>query len=270
VSTAFYVNRVLDELHIRDAKDLRLLDFIALRRGVTVRTAPLTGAEARLATYGNEAVITISSAVTDLRRQRFGTAHELGHWEQHRFLAEQFFCRSSDIDNEALRLQLQPDRQREWEANEFAGQLLLPERFLAPLCRDRDPSLELVKDLAKCFEVSLTATALRCVGYCPGPTVVVFSQNACIKWFRGNRAFEDMGVFIDVGGELSSGSLADRFFRGYSVPEAAKRVKASAWFAPDRYRPDTPIWEQSLQMPSYSAVLTLLWVEENIEDEDDF
>ena len=65
---------------------------------------------------------------------------------------------------------------------------------------------------ADTFDVSLTATALRYVECCPEPCAVVFSENGYIKRRRASREFEQMGVFIEWGAELSSSSLADSLF----------------------------------------------------------
>ena len=98
---------------------------------------------------------------------------------------------------------------------------------------------------------------------------VVFSHDGYIKRFQGSKEFEDLGVFIDVRSRLDPSSRAASFFRGCAVRTTPKRVSASAWFAPGRYQHDAKILEQSWTMPSYNAVLTLLWVDDDIEDEDD-
>jgi hypothetical protein len=256
--------RVLNEVGITRVDDLLLLDLIAWERGALVRSTYLAGAEARIAMAGERAIITVSTTVRDSRRRRFSVAHELGHLEMHRTQGGLALCVSEDIDD------WQPQRadvSREQEANRFAAALLLPERFFKPLCRKQEPSLDLIAELADAFDVSLTATALQYLRFCNEACAVVLSRDGIIKWFRGSRYFDELGVFIPVVRRLDPSSLAASFFQGDTLPATRTRVYASTWFAPGRYNRNATIYEQSWSMPSYNTVLTLLWVADDIEEE---
>jgi hypothetical protein len=262
--------RVIDELGITSIDDLQLLDAIAWERGATVLYKPLHGAEARLVALGRRSIITISSLVEDPRRRRFGVAHELGHLEMHRRRSNMFLCSSQDINDWGER---KSDRSLEREANEFAAALLLPERFFASQCKGENPSLDFISKLAMAFNVSLTATALRYLRFCDEVCAVVFSQDGYIKWFRCSDQFEyvrdDVGLYIDVRVKLDPSSIAASLFDNHTlVQSSSKRIDASVWFEPGHYRSDATIVEQSWAMPRYNAVLTLLWVDDDIEDQD--
>jgi len=258
--------RVLNEVGITRLEDLSLLELIAWERGALVRSTYLTGAEARIAMAGERAIITVSTTVRDPRRRRFSVAHELGHLEMHRTEGGLALCVSADIDE----WQSQPTHAgREKEANQLAAALLLPERFLNTLCRKREPSLDLIAELADRFDVSLTATALRYLQFCNEACAVVFSRNGIIQWFRGSKYFDELRVFVPVARRLDRASLAASFSQGDTLSATRTRVYASTWFAPGRYNRDATIYEQSWLMPSYNAVLTLLWVADEI-DEDDY
>jgi Zn-dependent peptidase ImmA (M78 family) len=267
----YAAEQVLEDLAITGPEDLQLLDAIAWKRGATVLYKPLQGSEARLVVaVGRRAIITISNRIEDLHRRRFGVAHELGHLEMHRQHSNVFLCSSQDINDWK---EGKVDANLEQEANEFAAALLLPERFFAPLCKGGSPTLDFISELAEAFSVSLTATALRYLRVCDEICAVVFSQAGYIRWFRGSQGFErdreDLGLFIDVRSKLDPSSLAASFFQGRTVPITPKRVRASVWFEPGRYRSDATVIEQSWTMPQYDAVLTLLWVDDDIEDDND-
>jgi hypothetical protein len=263
--------RVLNDLAICDPNDLQLLDLIAWERGALVNHGNLYGAEGRLTVVGTQAVITVSAAIKSQQRRRFTTAHELGHFEMHHRGNQLVLCLDEDIDHWGSQ---RPVTDKESEANEFASALLLPERFFAPLCLAEYPSLDFVVQLADTFDVSLTATALRYSRFSDQPVAVVFSQDGKIRWFRGSRDFEevreDLGFFIDVRGSLDASTCAARFFQGYPVCDRPRAIPASAWFTPGRYQADATIQEHSLAMPTYNAVLTILWIDDDIEDEGDF
>jgi len=258
--------RVLDDLTITTPSDLELLDAIAWERGALVQEKHLDGCEARI-TVAKKSIIIISTAITDPRRKRFNLAHELGHLEMHRYKSRITFCTSEDLND----WRLQKDGANlEQEANEFASALLLPERFFAQRCPLQEPSLDLIADLAGEFNTSLTATALRYLHFCGEPCAVVFSQNNCIRWFRRSKSFEELGLFVDVKSRLDAACFAVSFFKGKTVQKTPGRVRASAWFRSGPYRQDATITEQSWSMPGYNAVLTLLWVDEVIDDEEWF
>jgi hypothetical protein len=257
--------RVLNEVGITRVEDLALLELIAWERGALVRSTSCTGAEARIAMAGERAIITGSTTVRDSQRRRFSVAHELGHLEMHRPQGGFALGVSEDIDD------WQPQRtdvNREQEANRFAAALLLPEHFFEPLCRKKEPSLDLIAELADAFDVSLTATALRYLLFCNEACAIVFSRDRITQWFRGSKYFDELRVFIPGARRLDQSSLATSFFQGDSLLTTRTRVYASTWFAPGRYNPDAAIYEQSWTMPSYNAVLTLLWVADDIEEDD--
>jgi Zn-dependent peptidase ImmA (M78 family) len=271
IQPVLLAERVLDELGIDNPGDLEHLDLIAWERGALIQERHLDGAEARVTVAGRRAVITVSTAIKDIRRKRFSIAHELGHFEIHRRSILLALCLSDDL-NDWGEQQLSTNRER--EANEFAAALLLPERFFSPLCLNPEPSIDYLTELADCFNVSLTATALRYVQFCDEPVAVVFSQDNRIKWFQGSKDFkelgEELGVFVDVRSRLDPSSGAVKFFQGHPIPVGWRRVDASAWFRPGRYRTNATIQEQSIAMPSYNAVLTVLWVDDDIEPKQGF
>ncbi len=265
----YAAERVLDELRIVGVEDLQLLDVIALERGAVVMYESLDGAEARLVAVDRRAIITVSTLVENLRRRRFSVGHELGHLEMHLKHSRMFLCTGRDIDDWR---EQRTDPNLEQEANDFAATLLLPERFFAPLCKATEPSLDLIDEMAETFNVSLTATAIRYLKFCDEACAIVFSQGGHIKWFRSSGEFkrigEDTHLFIDVRSKLDPITPAAAFFTGRAMQDRPKRIGASAWFEPGNYRSDATVLEQSWSMPNYDAVLTLLWIDDDIERDD--
>ena len=92
----------------------------------------------------------IVNAAYHTNRQRYTIAHELGHFCLHRYAEKEFkdriFFRATASDP------------MEWQANEFAGQILMPEDDLRNLVRQGITSVD---DLAKKCEVSSLALRIR-------------------------------------------------------------------------------------------------------------
>lgn len=97
-------------------------------------------------------------------RQRFSIAHEVGHFVLH-YLPQPtasgvFCCSNADMEvstptGETSRLLHQ---RREWEANLFAGELLMPQQAVLAMYRATGGR---VADLAKHFKVSPKAMEIR-------------------------------------------------------------------------------------------------------------
>lgn len=259
--------RIIDDLNIKNIKDLRFLDEIAYARGAIVVDKALSGMEARLTVAGSQAIITISTKVQNQHRRRFSIAHELGHLELHSLESSFSICLNSDInDGQALEI----SSLRENEANSFSSSLLLPKRFVSQMCQKEEPSLDFIAHLGNEFDTSLTATGLRYVDFCEEPIALVYSQGQRIKWFKGSRDFNELGLFVSVKSRLDPSTLASRFYKNEAIPNKFRRVNMSAWIDTDRYRSSCTVLEQSWSMPNYGAVLTLLWVDDDISEDNDF
>lgn len=257
-----HANKLLDELRISRDDLVKHLNEIAWQRGALVIEGSLSGSEARLNMAGKPAIITISNNIVDVNRKRFGVAHELGHLEMHRHTVT--VCSSDDTKE----WQVPPNtRSLEQEANEFAAALLMPERYFGTLC-DEEPSFSYLSEIASEFSTSLTATAIRYCWFTPEPVAIVYSENGSIRWFKASQEFLDLGIFVSVKSKLHSSCQAAKLFQGISSTKP-RRVSADVWLRHGDYRADASVREESILLSGYNAVLSILWVDEDIYDEDD-
>ena len=254
---------LLRELKVKSIEDLWDIELLAYYRNALVRYARLDGAEARLSAVGRKAIITVSDKPTNLARKRFSIAHELGHFEIHCLDDGLEICTGRDID-----IWNKGAQSREQEANIFASAFLMPQPFFEPLCNQEIPSLDLIAQLSVHFRTSLTATALRYSYFCSEPVAVIYSQNGRAQWFKSNQPFSELGVYIETRARLDERTFAARSLDAsrYYVPG---KVPALAWFAKGSYRRDATIVEHSWPLQPYDGVLTLLWVDDDLYDEQD-
>jgi Zn-dependent peptidase ImmA (M78 family) len=260
-------NRLIDQLGINDISDLLRLEEIAWARGVLVTDDNLEGSEASIVISYTQGVITVSTAIQDQKRRRFSIAHELGHFELHRGNQELLICQNQDIQ-EALHKDL--SNKLEKEANQFASELLMPKRFFAPLCLAEEPSLLYITSLANKFMTSLTATALKYIEFCNEPVAIIFSQHNKIQWFQGSADFDrlrdDLNFFIKWEGFLDPDTLTGKLSKDSNYPKKKTRTPASSWFTHGKYNKDATIQEHSIAMPNHRAVLTLIWIDEELDE----
>jgi len=261
-------NRLINDLGINDLADLSHLEEIAWARGVLVTDDKLEGAEASLVISYSQGVITVSTALQDQRRRRFSIAHELGHFELHRDIKEFLICLNQDIQESSHKEIIS---KLEKEANEFASELLLPKRFFAPLCVAEEPSLTHIFALADKFRTSVTATALKYINFCNEPVAIILSRNNKTQWFQGSPDFDklrdDLDFFIKTESVLEPETLAAKLFKDSNYPKMHIRTRASSWFTPGKYNKSATVQEHSIAMPNYKSVLTLLWIDDELDED---
>jgi len=133
---------------------------VAQSLGVTVKLGLLPeDLSGFLMLEGDAAIIGVNS-VHPKPRQRFTIAHELGHFLLHpsrNFVDRQVLYFRDSRSSQAVDV-------AEIEANKFAANLLMPERFVNKLVKGRPVDLqddERVEELARAFGVSTQAVVFR-------------------------------------------------------------------------------------------------------------
>jgi hypothetical protein len=149
---------------------------------------------------------------------------------------------------------------QEYEANEFASEILMPEVIFLRYIKVEPPNMETVKDISKEFRTSITATTLRYVQLSAEPCAVVISIGGLIKRYKKSNSFD---FHIKVGENLSPNTYAFDFYDGKDLPNKPRKVPASAWLA-GRINEDAELLEHSLGLTTYDVVLSLLWINEEI------
>lgn len=262
-------NDVLDRLGISVVDDLLLLDEIVYARGALIRECPMEGAEARLLVGPGRPIIAVSSSsLIHPHRRRFSVVHELGHLEMHRGTSLLRSCTKLDIQDRPASTSIDAER----EANQFASAFLIPARFVEKPFAGNEPSFRVISEWAEKLETSLTATALRFTRFTPEPVAAVYSFRGTIQYFQPSSEFMELGVFPDVNRPVGSNTGARKLFSGRDVAHQWQEVRASEWFREDRsaFNRDDTIREWSIGMPNYEAVLSLIWVNGPLGQNDDW
>jgi hypothetical protein len=246
---------LLQSLGIRDPRDIDL-EAIAFDQGAVVRHRALDGCEARIVGYGRRAIITVDNR-KPLTRQRFSTAHELGHWKWHR--GRSLICRPNEI-GELYRSSLDPER----VADCYAADFLLPRYLFIPRASAlRETIFEAVDTLSNEYVTSIPATAIRLVEYGPEPAMLVCHGPNGRKWFNRPRHIPEHWFPRD---ELAAESSAMGVLYGKRRSSQRVSIGADAWF--DRRGASCfKVYEQSFRV-SDDEILTLLIFgdEEMLED----
>lgn len=226
------------------------LDKVAKRIGLRKKYVNSTGFEGALVRIADRprGIVAIRKTTGGEARKRFTYAHEIGHYVLPGHGLDVSVCTKKKLDV------LREDVGRmEIEANKFASELLLPSRAVAAIVDKYGVSFETCSFVARQFEASLTASAVKCVEASDKKAALVVSDNGVRKYFRRSDLWK---YYINRGEELSPASLAkDLLTEGVSGKQGT--VPGLAWTSVKRC-PD--LWEESIVLSSYNRILTLLTV----------
>jgi Zn-dependent peptidase ImmA (M78 family) len=199
--------------------------------------------------------IVINSRIREESRRRFTLAHEIGHFVLPGQQEVSAPCKQQRIENWDADLY-----RPELEANRFAAEILMPRGLMAEFVQS-EPSLESIRSVAQLCGTSLTASAVRLITLTPHRAAVVWSQNQKILWSKLSEGF----VRWIRKGEVRENSFAAQCYRKQSVPDQLAPVPASAWLYEKGLQEGAQIWEQSVGLKNYGAVLSLLVIVEAVE-----
>jgi hypothetical protein len=142
----------------------------------------------------------------------------------------------------------------ERRANRFAADLLMPTYLFGPAAKNREITLATVRDLAREFQTSLTATAIRWVETGSFPSLVVCSTRAGIKWKARDRDLPEAIQLRDSPGIYTN---AYELLQGKTPARNPVSVQADDWithYAAKHYH----IQEDSVLIYD-GVVMSLLW-----------
>ena len=211
-------DQLLDELGITDPSDLKIEAIAYYCQAVIVYEA-LTGCEANIVGSGDRAIITVNNQSTPAR-QRFSAGHELGHWMRDRGQAA-FGCSKQQLNSQWFA------NNPETRANQFASDLLLPNKLFLPLAKGQPFTVNTVRHLGTRFQMSLTATAIKLVRNASFPSMLIYCEDAVRKWFIPSEGLPKQLWPVE---HVSEGSLTARVLAGSVVSDLVDDTRSDKWF----------------------------------------
>lgn len=167
----------------------------------------------------------------DSPRARFTLGHELGHYfiDDHRHALE-----GGHVPSHKSRCDYESKNPVEREADNFASNLLLPERRFKKAAARMCPGLGGILALAEQFRTSITSTAVRYVSLNIKPTAIIKWHDGVLawKWLSGSTREAGFRSTIDQPEKLAAGCATARALVGetISAPFFTNGTTAAAWF----------------------------------------
>lgn len=238
------------------------MSIIVSGLGAILIEEPLRNADGLILIGDKISLIKVNSNIQYETRKRFTIAHEIGHLLMHK-----------DIDphlenlitlnwfNDAKK-QLKKGIQ-EFEANDFAAELLMPERIFASEARKSPFSPNLLRDLADRFKTSITSAAFRYLNMDIYPICIFFILNGRIKFWKKST---DLKVYCKDITKLNphSDSVAQEYIDAdyefiYSGEEKAQIITKSTWFQLSPYEMDKKYFEYCIPFKESRTLISIVW-----------
>jgi Zn-dependent peptidase ImmA (M78 family) len=196
-------------------------------------------------------------------RRRFSLAHEMGHYHlpTHRRLRK-LGVRCGEA---AMRAGAADAAQHEWEANDFASELLMPARLFGADAARRRYSVATARELASdgYFDVSVTASAWRMTQLTSESCAMVMSCDGKVHWARRSAAMRIPG--LRRGKSIGAGTIASTSFSRGTSETQPREVDAAAWLEP-RFPIYARLMESTHVVGATGQVLSMLWLVETARD----
>lgn len=192
----------------------------------------------------------------DSPRARFTFAHELGHYfiDEHRQA-----LLSGKTPSHPSYVNFSSKNPVEIEADFFAASLLMPENRVKKDCYRKKFCYELVEELSKKYNVSITAAILKLMTIDHHPLMIVVSINNRIKWFKYSHDFPFKWLKHPKG-IVPKNTLAGAYFKNNEKFDDTFPLIADDWFeyVPEKQF-DRKFYEKCIYADKHNFVLSIIW-----------
>jgi Zn-dependent peptidase ImmA (M78 family) len=249
--------KFMKEYGLSDLSDIPI-ELVASGLGATVVEKPMSNADGRIVFGKRKTIITINSEIENQGKKRFTLGHEIGHLRMHK----NHFLLHNDTD---ATLEYFKKGHQEAEANEFASELLMPEKLFREISDEYEFSPQLLRYLAEYFKTSITSVAYKYFRFGNHPICLFYSYANKVKYWMRPDPYDH---FIKDCTNLTppSDSVATEFFNKnkiYSKKESKQQIWKSTWFELKHWENDNDfnIYEFCIVTPKYDTVLSVVWEE---------
>ena len=254
--------KLMDSCGLDEITDLQMNLFVSGLDAMLIEEE-LANCDGKIIFGNNKVVIKVNSNIQFEQRKRFVVAHEIGHLIMHRNmqLPDDTFSNFNIIAGMENALK---NGKQELEANEFACELLMPEKLFLKEAKGKKFSPLLIKQLSERFKTSLTATVFRYLQFEQlHPICLVFIENGKVKYWKKS---DDLKIWFGDFTRLAppSDSVAAEYIEKdydflYKLEEKAQLISKSTWFNLGDYDEDSDFYEYCIPTRRYKTILSIIW-----------
>lgn len=256
---------LLEEIGFDEITEIPMDIFVAAL-GATLIEESLPYSDGKIIRGNTKTLIKVNSDIKFEERRRFTIAHEVGHHLLHSKLDLEIHNETSNSLNWFNSAEQQAKKGiQEWEANDFASELLMPEALVRKETFKKKFSPDLVKLLSTRFKTSLTSIIYRLLTLDIYPLFVVFISGGIVKyWSKSNNFFVRVQNITKL--PPPQNSVAEEYIEAeyeylYTGNEKAQTINKSTWFELKENEDDTNFFEYCIPTKQYQTIISVLWEE---------
>jgi len=188
------------------------LNYIIGKLGIRFRRAYLgKNVLGACKTIGLKKLIVISDDITYIGQERLTLAHEIGHILLHHNFN---ICKKEDFYLWRF------TKGKEYEANHFAVELLMPETEIQKHLSKLDISFEVIEQISNFYQTSLTSAAIRCTKIYTDSAIIILHKNQKVLWaIKSSECKYDISSkVIDIGTLSSNLNSTNILIKGFVEP----------------------------------------------------
>jgi Zn-dependent peptidase ImmA (M78 family) len=250
---AIAAQRLINEFGIEHPNDFTIEELIHAR-DIILEEKRISNSDGRIVFGKLKSKISVNSNIKYVGRRRFTLAHELGHFELHHNL-------NTHLEDNALTLDYFKNGGQEYEANQFATELLMPSKSFVAYTQGKQFSPELLRDIAEHFETSITSATFRYLELGQHPIFLFHCRDRkVIYWKNTNNYFRKVKDITKL--QPPTDSVAMEFFNDgtiYRKDESAQEIEKSTWFETGEYDSDDEYFEYAIVTKQYNTVFSVVW-----------
>lgn len=254
---------LLEEIGYDNISDLPM-DILVSGLGATLVMEPLKNSDGKIIRGNTKTLIKINSEIPYEEKIRFTIAHEIGHFLLHDRLDLEVHNDNSNTLNWFKSVEQQAKKGlQEWEANDFASELLMPEKTFKKFVENKRFSPNLLKEIALYFKTSLTSVVYRLVSLNIYPLFIVSIHNGIVSYWNKS---ENFWVKVKDITKLSppEDSVAQEYIEAdynfiYKESDKAQLISKSVWFELKSNEKDSDFYEYCIPTKQYKSIISIIW-----------
>lgn len=258
---AHRAKQLLEDIGYDDLTDTPLTTIASFLGAIIIEEA-MDQADGKIIRGKTKAVIKINSNIISQEKKRFTLAHEIGHLLLHDNL--ELHEDNSKSMNWFQHIENQAKRgMQEYEANDFAAELLMPERIFKKEFQGKIFSPELLKELSYRFQTSITSVIFRVLKLDLYPICIVYLHRGEVKYWLKSP---DFYVYVKDINHLPppEDSVAYEYINAnykylYQGEEKAQIIYRSTWFELYAKQKDNSFFEYCIPYKMHKMLLSLIW-----------
>ncbi|MFL1895284.1 ImmA/IrrE family metallo-endopeptidase [Aquimarina sp. 2-A2] len=251
---------ILELIGFDDISEMPIADLMVAFDIIYIEEV-LNSADGKIIRGKSRTLIKVNSQIKYTERKRFVASHELGHYFLHDKL---------DLHNDNSKtlnwFNLEEKAKRgiqEFEANDFASELLMPEKIFRSFIEKKSFGPELISDLGKRFKTSITSVIYRILTLDIVPICVIYIFDGKVRYWRRTSDFRcwipDITKLPPPEDSVAKEYLDADYDFLYSGSEKAQTIDKSTWFKLNDWEDDIEFLEYCVPTKKHKTIISVIW-----------